>query len=221
MTAFTEEAWTAVAPLRRAIHDLPFNQELAAGTLNEGRFQAYMVQDSLYLVAYGRALAIAAAKAPDPDALIAFAGAAREAVVVERALHETFFRKFGLDPAQAARADRSPACQAYTDFLVATAQTEPYEVLVAAILPCFWVYWDVGMAIAKSAAPDNPYQAWIDTYTDPAFGEAVEAVKAIADRAAAGTTETVRAAMHHAFRRSTQYEWMFWDSAYRLEAWPV
>ena len=27
--------------------------------------------------------------------------------------------------------------------------------------------------------------------------------------------------MHRAFRRSCQYEWMFWDAAHRLEGWPV
>ena len=27
--------------------------------------------------------------------------------------------------------------------------------------------------------------------------------------------------MHAAFMRATQLEWIFWDSAYRLEAWPV
>jgi thiaminase (transcriptional activator TenA) len=27
--------------------------------------------------------------------------------------------------------------------------------------------------------------------------------------------------MHAAFTRATQLEWMFWDSAFRLEAWPI
>ena len=31
----------------------------------------------------------------------------------------------------------------------------------------------------------------------------------------------LRARMHAAYRRASQYEWMFWDSAWRLEAWPV
>jgi thiaminase (transcriptional activator TenA) len=27
--------------------------------------------------------------------------------------------------------------------------------------------------------------------------------------------------MHQAFTRATQLEWIFWDSAYSLESWPV
>ncbi len=221
MTAFCDAAWAETAMLREAIHALPFNRELAAGTLDGERFRFYMVQDALYLVEYSRALSVAAARAPDQPAMVRFAEAAREAVVVERALHESYFSRFGLDPAAAARAEPSPTCFGYTSFLLGTALTGTYEVLVAALLPCFWIYQDVGTAIAAESPPDNPYQAWVDTYADPEFAEAVAAVKAIGDQAAAATTDAGRAGMMRAFVRSTRYEWMFWDSAYRLETWPI
>jgi thiaminase/transcriptional activator TenA len=38
---------------------------------------------------------------------------------------------------------------------------------------------------------------------------------------AAGATPAVREQMLKAFVRASQLEWMFWDSAYRLEIWPV
>ena len=221
MSTFTGHAWAATASLRAAIMELPFNRELAAGTLSRERFQHYMIQDALYLEQYSRALAVAAAKAPDADAMQRFAHAAEEALVVERALHGGFFETFGIDPHQAAAAEPSPTCYGYTNFLLSVAHIGSYEELVAAILPCFWIYWDVGNQIAKEAVADNPYQAWIDTYSDPGFGEAVDAVIAITDRTAATSTDTRREAMLRAFKRSTQYEWMFWDSAYRLADWPI
>ena len=153
--------------------------------------------------------------------MVKFAQSAREAIVVERALHESFFRKFGIPPDVAERTEPSPTCFSYTNFLVATAYHAPYEILVAALLPCFWIYWEVGKHIMDRAAPDNPYQAWIDTYADEAFGAAVRDVIAIADHVAAGASDTVRADMFAAFARATRLEWMFWDSAYRLERWPV
>lgn len=219
--SFTDRVWSDIADLRAAIHALPFNREMIDGSLSRQRFQTYMVQDSLYLVAFSRALSLAAARAPDTDAMQAFGRSATEALVVERALHEDFFRRFGLDPAEAATADPSPTCTGYCSYLLATAATEPVEVLAAAVLPCFWIYWDVGAAIAKQATPDNPYQAWIDTYTDPGFGQAVETAIATTDRLAAGASPATVEAMRRAFIRCTQYEWMFWDSAYRLEDWPV
>ena len=221
MSKFTEHAWAETRELRDAILELPFNQELAEGALSQERFQFYMVQDALYLEQYSRALSIAAAKAPVPEAMQCFAHAAEEALVVERALHGGFFEKFGVDPNEAAASEPSPTCYGYTNFLLSVAHVASYEELVAAVLPCFWIYWDVGNQIAKNAGADNPYQAWIDTYSDPGFGEAVEAVIAITDRAASKSTDERQEAMLRAFKRSTQYEWMFWDSAYRLEAWPV
>ena len=118
-------------------------------------------------------------------------------------------------------AEPSPDCLGYTSFLLATAYHEPWEVLVAALLPCFWIYWDVGSRIARRAAGDNPYRAWIDTYADEAFGEAVRTVIDITDRAAAATTPAIRARMATAFVRSTQYEWLFWDGAYQQRGWPT
>jgi thiaminase (transcriptional activator TenA) len=219
--SFTEQAWERIGPLYDAILELPFNRGLAAGTLARERFVFYMLQDARYLTYYARALAVTAARAPDAEALIQFAGSAREAMVVERALHESFFRRFGVSAAEAAATEPSPTCAHYTHYLLALAYNAPYEVSVAALLPCFWIYWEVGKHLLEIAAADNPYQAWIDTYADDAFAERVREVIQISDRLAAAATPMVRAQMHEAFVRAAKLEWMFWDSAWRREAWPV
>lgn len=217
---FSEEAWQRTAQLRAAIDALPFNRELAAGTLDAARFRFYILQDAIYLGAYARVLALAAARAPDAATVRIFGHAAVEAIAVEEALHGRYLVEFGVAPETAAAAEPAPDCLAYTSFLLATAHQEEWPVLVAAILPCFWIYWDVAGAIVKRTRPDNPYHAWIDTYADPRFGEAVEMVIAIADAAAAGATAATRAAMLAAFARSAQYEYLFWDGAYNLRGWP-
>jgi thiaminase/transcriptional activator TenA len=217
MMRFTEEAWQSTAPLRAAIHALPFNTELAAGTLAPERFRFYILQDALYLGQYSRVLALAAAKAPNTQVLQVFGNSALGAVAVETRLHEHYLAEFGIDPAAVAKAEAMPDCIAYTSFLLTTAHQQAWPVLVAALLPCFWIYWDVAGAIVRKAAPSNRYQAWIETYADPAFGEAVNRVIAIADAAA---TADLRTSMIDAFRRSTQYEYLFWDGAYRQRGWP-
>jgi thiaminase (transcriptional activator TenA) len=219
--SFAGEAWTRIGPLYRSILALPFNQELAAGTLARERFVFYILQDAHYLTYFARALAVTAARAPDNDALIQFASSASEAVVVERALHAGFFERFGVPAAEAATTEPSPTCAHYTHYLLALAHNAPYEVSVAALLPCFWIYWEVGKHLLEIARPANPYQSWIDTYADEAFATGVRKVIAISDRVAAATTPAIAARMHAAFDRASQLEWMFWDSAYRLERWPV
>ena len=221
MTPFSETAWQTVAPVRDAIYTMPFNTALAEGDLKPDVFAHYIVQDSLYLAEYAKALALAAAKAPDGDALMVFSGGATEAVQVERALHADYFSQFGINAEAAARAEPSPTCLAYTSYLLAVAQTQGFAELAAAILPCFWVYQDVGARIHAVASPDNPYRAWIDTYADEGFEAATRDVIAITDAAAAKADEDTVARMHTAFLRCTQFEWMFWDAAWRRETWPV
>ena len=44
---------------------------------------------------------------------------------------------------------------------------------------------------------------------------------AVVDEVAAQASARAIAAMHQAFTRATQLEWMFWDSAYSQTTWPV
>ena len=149
MASFCDHAWQRTTDLRAAIHALPFNRELAAGTLEQKRFQFYITQDALYLEQYTRILALAGVRGPDGATLRLFAESALGAVAVEQALHEQYLARFGVDPATLARAEPSPDCLSYTSFLLATAYHEPWEVLVAALLPCFG---SIGMLGARSPA---------------------------------------------------------------------
>ena len=92
---------------------MPSNAQLAAGTLSEARFKHYITQDAHYLIGFGRALTLAAAKAPDPDRIVHFAKAAEGALVVERALHGSFFKQYGITPRAFAQTPLSPACHHY------------------------------------------------------------------------------------------------------------
>jgi len=218
---FSRAAWERNAGLYEVIRTMSFNSELAAGTLSEARFKHYIIQDAHYLIGFGRALTLAAAKAPDPDRIVQFAKSAEGAIVVERALHGSFFERYGITPRIFADTPLSPACHHYVSYLLATAHAEPYDVLLGALLPCFWIYAEVGRDILARAAPANPYQAWIDTYAGEQFHAAVRAVIDATDEAADAASADGRARMQAAFARATQLEWMFWDSAYRLETWPV
>jgi thiaminase/transcriptional activator TenA len=218
---FSRAAWDQNAQVYEIIRAMPFNAELASGALSEARFKHYITQDAHYLIGFGRALTLAAAKAPDPDRVVQFAKSAEGAIVVERALHGSFFRQYGITAEVFAQTPLSPACHHYVSFLIATAYAEPYEVLLGALLPCFWIYAEVGRDIHARAAPANPYRAWIDTYAGEEFHAAVQAVIAATDEAAAGASAPARAKMRAAFARATQLEWIFWDSAYRMERWPV
>lgn len=216
---FTEELAEATRDIRRQIREMAFNRELAAGSLPAETFQGYIVQDAHYLVGFGRALALAAARAPDAEALMQLAGASAGAIAVERRLHAHYMELFGVSAAQFEAAEISEACDHYVSFLLRSTALESFGEGVAALLPCFWVYLDVGRDIARRSGQENPYKAWIDTYSGEEFGEGVARMLALTNRVAETASTGTRAGMHRAFARSCRHEWRFWDSAYRRQTW--
>ncbi len=216
---FTDTLWQHIDPIFRAILAHPLIAELTAGTLARERFIFYMQQDSLYLRDFSRALGLAGVRSPNPATQQAFLNFGSSALTVERALHEGYFEAFGVTPAK----EKAPACFAYTNYLLACAAVEPYPVAVAALLPCFWIYREAGNHIYETAQQGleaNPYRRWIETYAGEEFNASVERAIAIVEAVGSGASEAERAQMTQAFERSSRLEWMFWDSAYRLEQWP-
>ncbi|WP_180173032.1 thiaminase II [Acinetobacter sp. YH12029] len=218
---FSEEVWQRNTALYQQILHLPFNQELAQGSLSRDAFCHYVIQDAHYLLAYGRALAVCAAKAFDADDVIQFSEAAKIAIVVERSLHNDFMQGFNISKEQFENTPLTLACHHYTSFLTATAWSESYPVVLASLLPCFWIYAEVGKAIVSQSVPNNPYQAWIDTYSGEDFNSAVQNVIQTIDRVAARCDADTREKMHAAYTNGAKLEWMFWDSAYQQRTWPV
>lgn len=219
---FSTQAWKNIDNIYNAILTMPFVRELESGSLNQAIFQHYMIQDAIYLGEFARVLAMISAKAPQPEIQLEFANSVREAIVVERSLHENFFAEFGVKAEDALLTEPSPTCLNYTNFLIATAYQASFAVTVAAVLPCFWIYLEVGKHIYQQASTDaNPYQKWIDTYVDVDFEASVNYVIKIVDREAEQASVKELQLMAQVFYRASVFEWMFWDSSYRLEKWQV
>jgi thiaminase/transcriptional activator TenA len=219
--AFTKELWQAIDGIYAAILRHPFIRGLTDGTLPRESFRFYAVQDALYLREFARALSLAAARAPEDDWIIMFNEHAAGALKVERALHESFFQDFGLTPAQVAATPLAPTNLAYTNYLLAVAHGAPYHEAVAALLPCYWIYWEVGKHLEQTGSTDPLYARWIATYASEDFGGVVRAVLEATDRIAAGLGGAERQAMARHFVTTSRYEWMFWEMGYRREAWPL
>ena len=219
--SFTGELWDGITGIYQAILAHPFLTGLTDGSLPADAFGFYVVQDALYLKGYAAALALVASRAPDPVAAEMFARHAADALAVERALHTSLLADLGIDPGAAAGAEPAPTNLAYTSYLLATAGGGCYAEGVAAVLPCYWIYWEVGKELLRRGSPEPRYQRWIDTYGGEDFGETVNAVLAVADALGPGLGATERALAHRHFKITSRYEWMFWDMGYRKEAWPV
>ncbi len=115
----------------------------------------------------------------------------------------------------------APTNLAYTSYLLAVAHARPFHEAMAALLPCYWIYWEVGKELERAGSPEPLYKRWIGTYASEDFGALVRAVLAAVDETAAALGESERAAMRRHFVATSRYEWMFWEMGHRREAWPV
>jgi len=211
--SLTDEMWTASLPVYRQTLAHPFLQGLSDGSLPEARFRFYLQQDALYLRAFGQALSLLASKAPREDWAITLNRHAAEAIQVERQLHETLLKG-------APRVDTmAPSNYAYTNHLLATAARGSFAEGMAAVLPCYWIYWEVGKELKRRGSKNPAYQRWIDQYSGEEYGKVVSQVLDIVNREAAQATPAQRRRLVDLYSISARYEYLFWDMAWREERW--
>lgn len=218
---FSAELWSGIEEIYQSILAHPFLTGLTDGSLEPEAFQFYVVQDAHYLREYARALSVAAARAPTEPDIAMFNRHAEGAVAVERSLHESFFADFGLTAEEVARTPLAPSNLAYTSYLLAVAYGGSFVELLGAVLPCYWIYCEVGKELSERGSPDPLYARWIATYGGEEFGEIVRAVLALTDRIGPELSLAERQRAASRFVTTSRYEWMFWEMGYRRERWPV
>lgn len=206
---WTAALWAAGGETWRQILDLPFVRALGDGTLDEDLFAFYLDQDALYLRDYSRALATLSARADTAEAQVHWAAGAHEAIAAESQLHEGWLAN------RARLGGPSPITMGYTNFLRASAAGDDYVVGAAAILPCYWLYEEVGAVLSSQNHADHPYAEWLSLYGGEEFAAEVARSLAEVERAfeTASPAQRVRAA--RAYLSACVYEREFFDQAHR------
>ncbi len=218
---FTDSLWLSIEEIYSKILAHPFVQGLTDGSLDESAFRFYAIQDALYLQDFARGLAILGAKADRDDDFLMFCDHASNAILVERSLHDSFFKAWQLTSKQVYNTAPAPNCLLYTSYLLRVALGRPYYEAVGAFLPCYWIYWQVGKELVQKGSVNPLYQQWIDTYASDEFEAVVKAVLHVMDNLALGLTETQKEAVKHHFIITSKMEYLFWDMGYRQQEWEV
>jgi thiaminase/transcriptional activator TenA len=218
-SGWTGRLWAEAAATYAAILEHPFLAGLTDGSLDPELFTGYVVQDAHYLRDFARTLTVVGSKAPTDAAVGMFARHAASTAEVELTLHESLLTELGIQTIDAMPV--APTTLAYTSYLLATAYRGTFADGLAAVLPCYWIYAEVGAELVERGSPDPRYQRWIDTYADDDYQTIVAEVLALADHVGLtlGAADETRARAH--FAATARYEWMFWDAAWRHEMWPL
>lgn len=217
---FTEELRQAVDPIWEASFNHPFVRGIADSTLPIERFRYYVLQDSYYLTHFAKNQALAASKAEDLYVTNRLAKHAQGTYEAELELHRTFMKMLSITDEEIKAFKPAPTAYAYTSHMYRASMQGPLGDTIAAILPCYWLYYEIGETLKHEKPKEAIYQTWINTYGSEWFKELVQEQIDRLDALAEEATEKDRERMKEHFIRSSQYEYLFWEMAYTLEKWP-
>ncbi|HHS92566.1 MAG TPA: thiaminase II [Campylobacterales bacterium] len=217
MSQWYDEVRAKSEPIFQAIINHGFIKDLMAGTLDKDIFGFYVNQDTLYLSEYMKVLSHVGVKCYETDEIQFYLASATGIIEVEKELHKLFLDEAYLNP------EPSPTCELYNSYMARIVNNYSVEIGLAAVLPCFSIYKEVGDYILANQLNhnDNAYQKWIDTYAGEEFATAVEQAIAITNKYAKTASKENLALMEEVFLKTSKLEYMFWDSAYKQEKWSL
>lgn len=215
--SYTQKIWDENYGSYQEIFNLPFNREVAAGTLPAKKFRNYIIQDYLFLQNFKKVYAILLSKSPDERGKAFIVDAIKEIDEEIKSVHMKYCKKYNITNQDLLDSAPNPTTESYNAYLIETATCEPFEVGLMATLPCNWIYYQVATDMKKSKqVAGNPYQEWIDEYGTTPWEESdtkvfVDLVEYYMENA----TEELREKMEQAYKRAVEFEYMFWDTVYK------
>jgi thiaminase/transcriptional activator TenA len=217
-------------PLFRQIDEHPFLVEIEAGKLPLEKYKTYAIQNYYYFNEWFRCCAAAAAKAPtiaetrkyikwmtdtnpEYDKYVALI---KQVGITERQLTETMVNS----------TTPLPAARAYIDYQFKIYSTRPAGEMAAAILPCAWSYSPreiggvvcplrIGTGLADHYGVNREIALAYGNYSSQKthLELLVSLKKSINDEVKNG--KQVEERIRDIFQRCCEYEYMWWDLAYR------
>lgn len=196
----------------------PFLEKLVGDELPHANFLFYLHQDAWFLREEAKVLAIAAGRAPDlatTARLSELIGAVNSA---EQSRHRAFAERLG-EPIDSDRLRPAPTAYAYVSHLRSVALDGTLAEILAALLPCPWLYRDLGRRFADRTPADPIYRDWLAAYQSPLLDERVAFQCELLDRVVSEAGDRERARAAQAFEISIRYEHAFWNMALSQETW--
>ncbi len=163
----------------------PFNQALYNGALAKPVFRLFLEQDLLYLRDFDRALKLVEQRLDKEMHAPHFRSFSENTILFEREIQLKYLKE--LPDASFFNENRRavqkiPIISQYTEHLLDSASKASIAEAVVSLVPCFWVYKELGEQMNKASSnPDHPYREWISSYSDEQFKASTTTIISIAD----------------------------------------
>ena len=213
--SWTESVWKLSEKIYSEILKQDFIKELALGKLSVERFANYIAQDEIYLKNYYHYMLKLAEMMDTPEKKEQFTNFAKDGMEGEKLMHKLLIDKYAINTEVKA----SEVTKKYNLHIQSGIDSGNCLIALAAILPCMWIYNQVGLHILKIAELDNnPYKEWIEEYGNKAFSDGTKWVLNLIDNMTNDVDAKTRQIMNDFYLKSALYEYAFWDYGYNGES---
>ena len=201
------------------IYQHSFNQKLYDGTLSATTFRFFLEQDKMYLCDFSEALSHIskqfAIKQNEENAK-QFSDLSLYVKEAELALHRDYLQdthSFQFFYQKEPETIKIPSIVNYTEHLLQTTKAASVEEAVACVLPCFWIYSELGKQMDISNCSGNhPYRKWIATYSDEEFvSKTAEIILTLNKLSHSVSCPEHLEKIIESFEQSVKFELMFFD----------
>ncbi|MDM7515732.1 thiaminase II [Lentilactobacillus sp. TOM.63] len=219
MPTITDQMKQKAEPLWQASFNHPFIKELSTGQLPMEEFRYYLKQDRYYLQNFSTLHGKIADQIKDPSIKKFLYAGATGLNDSEKDVRTEFFQQLAITPTEIRQTPMAPNAYNYVSHMYHELYVGSPRRACAALLPCYWLYNDLGKQLIKNGSPMKIYQEFIETYDSPEFTDATNTMISIVDQLGEKAEPAERQAMVTAFVRSSYYELHFWGMAYTEQKW--
>ncbi len=172
MAKITDTMHKQSEPLWESSFNHPFIKQLSAGSLPQQTFRYYLKQDRYYLENFAALHAKIADQMDDPDIKQFLYAGTQGFNDSEKEVRTAFFQELNITQQEINQTEIAPNAYSYVTHMYHELNEGTPSRAAAALLPCYWLYNEIGKLLIKAGSPIKVYQQFIETYDSKAFTNA-------------------------------------------------
>jgi thiaminase/transcriptional activator TenA len=102
----------------------------------------------------------------------------------------------------------------YTSYIKRVSDSKNLAIIVSAMAPCPWTYYEISEALIKTNIKTEYYKRWVRFYSSKESEEQLNQIKNIMNKLANSVDGSKKIEMKNNFSISCNYELEFWNMAY-------
>jgi thiaminase/transcriptional activator TenA len=190
-----------------------FITEIAENVLPIIKFIFYLKQDKIFLRAFCNLLTMASTITDDKEIKLWFEALRESTTKYEIPMQDEILQRLDNNYLNSGVSAEN-VTRDYITYMNSVSNSEDLALIVSAIGPCPWTYFEISNALIKKNVKSKAFKKWLQFYSSNESGKQVKELKQVLNKLARNASEKKKIEMNSRFSISCNYELKFWDMAY-------